>query len=408
MDTLTAIAPLAALGAAIFIGWRRQVNIGLLSIAGAFLTGQFLAGLEPRQIVTGWPLSLFFMLLGMTFLFGIAGLNGTLSLIARKAVAATRGRRRLIPLVFFFVPGLLAALGPGNIAVCALVLPLALAVAHEENIPPLLMTALVIAGANAGGLSPIAPTGVIGATLAREVGLDIAGRIFYRQVIGQGIMAGTLYFLLGGHRLARRPAHTSAGERFDRNQRLTLLVLLLVIGAILFGRLDIGLTAFSGALVLLLCGAAREEKAFLAVPWATLVLVCGVGMLVNVAGHTGGIETLTRFLAGIMNAHTAGPTMAVIGGLLSIVSSASGVVMPTLIPTAPGLAAEIGTDATHIISAVIMGAHVVTTSPISTLGALAMSAAGRQVNRLRLFNQLFIVAIAGLFYAALLSFLRLV
>ena len=111
---------------------------------------------------------------------------------------------------------------------------------------------------------------------------------------------------------------------------------------------------------------------------------------------------MTQWLGRLMNRQSATAVMALIGGVLSIISSASGVVMPTLIPTVPGLAREIGGDPTHIISAIIMGAHVVTNSPISTLGALAVASAGARQDRDKIFKNLFLIALAGLGYAALM------
>ncbi len=408
MSSLIAIISLISLAVAIAIGCWRRINIGLLSIVFAFLVGGFLADIPAGQIVSGWPLRLFFMLLGMTLLFGIAAANGTLTLLAARCVAATRGRTRWLPPMFFLLSGVLAAMGPGNIAICAMVLPIAMTVAAEYRVPPLLMATMVIAGANAGGLSPIAPTGIIGVTLAREQGLDIGAQVFMRQIVGQSILAATLYFVLGGYRLSRETHQTPTPPPIDRQQVTTLLVLALVVAAIVIGRWDLGLTAFSGAALLLLMKVADERTAFAAIPLSTLVLVCGVGMLVSVAQAVGGIELMTQLLARLMNARTAAPIMAVIGGILSIISSASGVVMPTLIPAAPGVAAEVGGDATRIIAALIMGAHVVTNSPISTLGALAVSAAGPEIDRDRLFRGLFVLSLAGLGYAALLVFVGLV
>ncbi|MCA1808806.1 MAG: hypothetical protein LC725_05035, partial [Lentisphaerae bacterium] len=311
--------------------------------------------------------------------------------------------------VFFLLAGILAAMGPGNISTCALLLPIAMAISSVHNISPLLMATMVISGANAGGLSPIAPTGIIGVTLSRELGLDIGMRVFSKQIIGQSIFATTLYFLLGGHRLSSGPlVQRTRIEPFTRMHHLTMGVLLLVVLAIIFGRWDIGMTAFSGTVILLLLGAADEKSVFQGAPWSTLILVCGMGVLVHVSEQAGGIDLLTRILARFMNVHTAGPIMAVIGGVLSIVSSASGVVMPTLIPTVPGLAAEVGGDPASIIAAIIMGAHVVTNSPISTLGALAISSAGRNVDRNLLFRNMLLVGICGLGYAALIVFLGLV
>lgn len=400
---MLALFSISCIALAIVIGYFRRVNIGMVSIAFAFLIGHFMSDLSAAQIIQGWPLSLFFMLLGMTLLFGIARVNGTLALITGKIVGATRGRTRLIPPVFFLMSGVLAAMGAGNIAVCALVMPIAMSVAERYGISALLMASMTIAGANAGGLSPIAPTGIIAVTLSQEAGVDIGMRVFFRQIIGQVILAGTLYVLLKGHRL--RDAHPSAAAAqptFNRVHLVTILVFLAVVGGILFGGWNIGLAAFSGAVLLLMLRLADEQQAIASVPWSTLILVSGVGMLVRVAENVGGIDMLAQLLSRLMTPHTAGAIMAVIGGVLSIVSSASGVVLPTLIPTVPGLVAEVGGDPTHIISAIIIGAHVVTNSPISTLGALAVASAGLSVDKDELFKNLFLFSLAGLVYAALL------
>jgi Na+/H+ antiporter NhaD/arsenite permease-like protein len=442
---ITAALSIAAIVVAIAVGTLGRVNVGLVSIAFAFVIGHFMVGMPSGEIVGGWPVGLFFMLLGMTLLFGIARVNGTLAILAERAVAATLGHTRLIPPAFFLMAGVLAAVGAGNIVVCAIVLPIALTVAVDREISPLLMATMVIAGSNAGGLSPLAPTGIIANTLSAEQGFDIAAEIFTKQIVGQGILAVILYFVLKGHRLeprdavavgvgegagaggneagaggamrgssegARapgvRPAPEEATAGLDRAQKTTVAVLLAVVACIVGLGWDIGLTAFAGAVVLLFLRAAKEVEAFQAIPWVTIILVCGVTVLVNVAEQAGGIELLSDAFTRIMNEGTAGPVMALIGGTLSLVSSASGVVLPTLIPTVPGLVAETGGDATRIISSIVMGAHMVTNSPISTLGALAVASAGFGVDRERLFRQLFAVGIAGIFYAAAIVWLGVV
>lgn len=433
---IAAALSLAAIVVAIAVGTLGRVNVGLVSIAFAFVIGRFMVGMPSGEIVGGWPLGLFFMLLGMTLLFGIARVNGTLAILAERAVAATVGETRLIPPAFFLMAGVLAAVGAGNIVVCAIVLPIALTVAVDHRISPLLMATMVIAGSNAGGLSPLAPTGIIANTLSAEQGFDIAGPIFMKQIIGQSILAVILYFFLKGHRLERRdrvaagagagaaegdagaggarvaesvrPAPEPEAAGLDRAQKTTVAVLLVVVACIVGLGWDIGLTAFAGAVVLLFLRAAKEVEAFQAIPWVTIMLVCGVTVLVNVAEQAGGIDLLADGFTRIMDERTAGPVMALIGGTLSLVSSASGVVLPTLIPTVPGLVAETGGDSTRIISSIVMGAHMVTNSPISTLGALAVASAGFGVDRERLFRQLFAVGIAGIFYAAVIVWLGVV
>ncbi len=409
---IVATLSLLAIAAAIAIGTLGRVNIGLVAIAFAFAIGHFLVGLPGSQIVGGWPLGLFFMLLGMTLLFGIARVNGTLTAVAERMVRATGGRTRLIPPAFFLLAGVLAAAGAGNIVVCAILLPIAMTVAQEHRISPLLMATMVIAGSNAGGLSPLAPTGIIANTLSGDQGFDIAAEIFTRQIAGQAILAALLYLVLGGLRLERREtAEGWAPESpppLDRTQITTLAVLLLVIGGIVLQGWDLGLTAFTGAVVLLFLRTAGEHSALDAVPWGTILLVCGVTVLVQVAGHAGGIDLLSQQLTRLMSDRTAAPVMALVGGTLSLVSSASGVVLPTLIPTVPSLVEETGGDPVRIISAIVMGAHMVTNSPISTLGALAVASAGFGAERDRLFIHLFLVGLAGLVYAALIVYLGIV
>ena len=408
---MIAAISIVAILAAIAVGTVGRVNIGLVSIAFAFAIGHFLVGLPAGQIVAGWPIGLFFMLLGMTLLFGIARVNGTLTVLAERVVAATTGRTRLIPPAFFLMAGGIAAVGAGNIVVCAVVLPIAMTLSVEHRIPPLLMATMVIAGANAGGLSPLAPTGIIANTLSAEQGFDIAAGIFTKQIIGQTILATLLYFILKGHRLEpRHPAEGAEATAFhmDRAQLTTVAVLLLVVSCIVFAGWDIGLTAFTGAVVLLFLRGAGENPAMQSIPWGTILLVCGVTVLVKVAEQAGGIDLLSQQLTRLMTDRTAAPVMALIGGTLSLVSSASGVVLPTLIPTVPGLVAETGGDSTRIISAIVMGAHMVTNSPISTLGALAVASAGFGAERDRLFGQLFLVGLAGLFYAAAIVYLGIV
>ena len=51
---------------------------------------------------------------------------------------------------------------------------------------------------------------------------------------------------------------------------------------VMFRRLDVGLTSFFVAAVLILLGVAKEKQALAKIPWGTLLLICGVGVLMNV------------------------------------------------------------------------------------------------------------------------------
>lgn len=405
------ILALLAVAAAIAIGYFRRVNTGVMAIALAWLVGRFAGGMSEAEIVEGWPLSLFFILLGITFLFSLAQVNGTLRVVTRKATHCMGGRRRLIPPVFFVLATILAGVGPGNIAACAVILPLAMAVAADENISPVLVAAMVISGSNAGGLSPIAPTGIVASELAAQAGLEMPRLewiVFTDQLVGQGLLALAIYVLFKGYALENHASTEEAPPPLRPKQWLTVGVIVCAIVAIVFGGVNIGLAAFASTAVLLALGAADQNETLSAIPWSPIILVCGVAMLVRVCTVTGGISLLTSFLAQFMSEASVAPVMAVTGGLMSLVSSASGVVMPTLIPTVAQLAEEVGGNPLEIISSIALGSHVVTLSPFSTLGALAIASAGPGIDKERLFRQMLTLAMVALCYVPLISWIGII
>lgn len=65
--------------------------------------------------------------------------------------------------------------------------------------------------------------------------------------------------------------------------------------------------------------------------------------------------------------------------------------MPMFLPMVPGLIKEIGGgDPIAMISSIDIGAHVVDTSPLSTLGALCIACAGEHEDKGKLFRKLLI------------------
>ena len=73
-------------------------------------------------------MQLFITLAGVTLLFGMANVNGTLQRLAARAVALCRGNAGVIPVMFFVVALVLSSIGPGNIATAALLAPMGMAV----------------------------------------------------------------------------------------------------------------------------------------------------------------------------------------------------------------------------------------------------------------------------------------
>lgn len=69
-------------------------------------------GIADAEIIKGFNASLFLMLLGVTYLFSLAQLNGTLDLLAQKVIALAGKRIYLIPIIIYVFSTILAAIGP--------------------------------------------------------------------------------------------------------------------------------------------------------------------------------------------------------------------------------------------------------------------------------------------------------
>lgn len=95
-------AALASLiGVVIVVGismYNEDLNVGIVAIAVAILVGATFADLPATKVMAAWPLSLFMILTGVTFLFGIAITNGTMEKLTSNAVRMAGGNTALIPL----------------------------------------------------------------------------------------------------------------------------------------------------------------------------------------------------------------------------------------------------------------------------------------------------------------------
>src|SRR5262245_14756857 len=119
-----ALLALLALLLAITLSIATKVNVGLVSIALAWLVGVYAGGMNADAVLKGFPASLFLTLAGVTLLFAAAESNGTLERVAERLAALARGNARVLPLVLFVLASVLASVGPGAIAAVALLAPM--------------------------------------------------------------------------------------------------------------------------------------------------------------------------------------------------------------------------------------------------------------------------------------------
>lgn len=388
---------LAALLVAVVGGIVLRLNVGLLAFALAYIVGVGLGDMTPAQVTAGFPTSLFLVLVAVMLLFAMAQVNGTLDKLARKSIGLARGNVGVVPIVFFALTVTVATLGGGNIAAAALIAPVAMAAAHNLGISAFLMVIMVGNGANAGAYSPIAPTGIVANELMAQAGLvDVQWVTYWNTFVAQTFVAFAGYFLFGGWSLLRSGRSVSEGaaglaskdaEPLTREQWITVLATLGLLVSIVVFDVDIVVGAFVATAALLVARVSNEEKAIAAVPWGTILMISGVSSLIAVLSRTGGIDVIVDGLVAISTPTTVTGMVAFVAGLISAYSSTVGVVLPTFLPTVPGLAERLGADPLAIASAINVGGHLVDVSPLSTIGALCVAGAVHIEDKRTLFNQ---------------------
>ena len=194
------------------IATTRSVNMGALAFAAAFGVGTLVADLDADGVFAGFPGDLFVVLVGVTYLFAIARANGTTDWLVHAAVRLVRGRVALIPWVMFALTGALTAIGAVSPAAVAIVAPIALSFAARYRISPLLMGAMVVHGAQAGGFSPISIYGsIVNGIVEREKlpGSEIT--LFLASLLANLVIAGAVFVVCGGLKLWSQGAVTGTG-----------------------------------------------------------------------------------------------------------------------------------------------------------------------------------------------------
>lgn len=417
MDLNIALISLFALAAAIAAGciWAKT-NTGVLSVALAFFVGIILANLKTKDISSAFPGELFLMLVGITLLFSMAQLNGTLDKITKYLMSLVKGNPALFPLFFFFLTFVLASIGPGNIAAVALVAPLGMVIATKAGINPLLMGIMICTGANAGAFSPVSPTGIIMAGLASKIGItdrNIPFLIYFSTALIQALSALAAYFLFKGYSnkenaLLHKFLKEHKTERLNKTQILTAAVIaLLILGVALF-RIPVVLGAFAAVAFLTLTGASDSEDAIKNMPWSAIMLVTGVTVLIGLLEKTGGLDLATSAIARYSGTGNINFFLAFITGIISAYSSSSGVVMPTFIPLIPKLIEKLGGgNAIEMLISISVGSHMVDVSPLSTLGAIVIASYQVKEERPKLYRNFLLWGLAMAVVGAILSYIFL-
>lgn len=201
------VLSLVVLVAVIAISVITKKNAGIIAIIAAFLLSTLAAasGVDvtvSKIVSSGWPMTVFFIVLATTFLFGIANINGTTEALSQNIACLAGGNAKLLPLLFFVLGAIVSGAGAGGLIV-AVIMPIALYVAVENNISALMMSLVTMGGIMVGGLSPLAINGIVAKQLSAEQGLTNYTPMWAAYAVSMTIFSLAAYVIFGGLKLKK-------------------------------------------------------------------------------------------------------------------------------------------------------------------------------------------------------------
>ena len=407
------VISLVLLLVAIIVGFLRNINVGILSIGFAMILALlFPDKLAINDIVSGFSTSLFVQMAGVTYLFAIINGNGTLELMAKKIVRNVPVRT--IPFVMFIIGMILSAVGPGSIPCLAIIPLIAIPISVSAGINPIMTAIIGDMGAMAGRMSPLTPEAAVVRNLMKEQGLEANTiPIMIYTIITTLVCAILVYIYYKGWRVSKvdtlENQNNEVLPKFTWQQWASLAGLAVLAVGVLALSWNAGFTGFLVGSLLCIFGCGNEKKAVAGIPWNVILMVLGVGMLMNVVSLSGGIDILVKVLESVMGEKSAAPIIAILAGIMSFFSSGLGVVFPTLIPVCGGLATGLGISGTSLVAMVVIGGTIAGYTPISTTGALIMAGVAQQEDsekrfpQNKMFVELFAVSFINLIVLAIMA-----
>ncbi|OMP66467.1 SLC13 family permease [Domibacillus epiphyticus] len=395
------------------VGSIISVNMGILGIVAAFVIGTYVSGLSVEDIYAAFPIDMFILLAGVTYLFAIALNNGTLDLIISGGLRLVRGNVGLLPWVMFALSALLAAVGASSVAIGPILFPIALRLAFQHNINPILMGTLISTGMYAGAFSPLNIFGlVVNGIMESEAISHSPVMLFINTFIFYVLISAVVFFAFGGLRLLKNStnAQMAAAATVDGSavsvkepeengvlwyQIATLFGIGFLITMALVFEMNMGFGAFMVGLVLALMAPKKQGEIIKQMPWPVMIMVTGIMTYVGVMEQVGTMDYMTELIASVGNPVLASLMASYVGGVISAFASTTGF-LAAVIPLSAPILQDPSMSSIGVVSALAVAASVVDISPFSTNGALILANV-QGVNERLFFRKLLIIA--GLFIA---------
>lgn len=411
----------------IFLGNKFKFSVGLGGVVFAYLIAVYGLDMKPSDVINLWPTKIMFIIISITWFFGYANANGTLTRITQILAYRFRHHPKLLPWVFFLISGCICMTGASPYAPNAVLMPLIIPLCIGMGLNPLFGATMVNVGSYFGAQVPWGQgasiqRGVIeqGALAGDTTGILLG--VFLSNIIFSLVCGLVLFVVFRGWKATKFEAELlTKPEPMTAKQKQTLaliliLVVLMVVPALLgklgigimatfSAKLDISFVAFCLAFVAALMKLA-DDKAVIAkqIPWGTIMMLCGVCTLVNVAVEGGAIELIGSWVGASLPVVAIAPIMTLLAAFMSVFAAGAGVVDPTLFALVPDMAAaNTSLNYNSVYSGICVGANASAVSPFSGGGSLTLANIKDEKVRDKMFLPLIGMAVCLSLIAALLS-----
>lgn len=415
---------LAAIIITIIIGNKTKCNIGVVGICFAFIIGTIFMGKSVAQVINYFPTSLMFMMMIVCFFYAYPASNGTITGVADRLVYACRNHQWAVPLILYVACFVVATLGAGAGAGGAIMSPIAFALCASCGFSPILAFLAVCLGALAGGIQAWTSTGLMfGEIAAKTLGEGATNTVAWAYgltlIIVPTVFYVICYFVLKGYKVEKN-IEIKKPQPFTKEQKITLGLVLAVMALVIIpvffnmfipnpatkwfaSKFDIKVLCAIGIVICCALKLGNSNDVIKnRIPWGTIIMVCGMGMLISLAVETGLADLLGSWLGTSIPSWLIIPMVCLLAGLLSFVTTGPAVIFPLFVPMFPALAAATGLSPVALTVALYAGTGATGMSPFSQGGAMAVSGCADDAVRESLWKkQLVLAGIFLLFYIVL-------
>jgi di/tricarboxylate transporter len=374
--------PIAGLVLIFVLGTLRSINLGILSLAATFIVGTLLTGESVADMYRGFPVDLLILLVGVTYLFGIAASNGTIERVVTAAAASVRGQRALIPWIVFVLAAIPTMAGALGSAAAAMLAPIALRLAERCSLDRRMIGLMVLHGSACGNFSPLNALGAIVLQGAARSGLEVSAAALFLANVGYNVVLGAAIFVwFGGLQLGKHAgpdpptdieasATPAASTRAAHLATAVALVLVAVL-ALVYGW-SIGFVALLAAAALHALFPQSSQGAERRIPWDVVLLVCGIVTYVSALQRAGTVDAIGAGIIALDSPLLGALLICAVGAVTSAFASSAGILGAMIVLAAPFMA-QGAVSVTGLAIALAISATVVDSSPFSTAGALVVA-----------------------------------